>query len=88
MRRLLLPFSLVLGLFCMAGLSMASQVYHHPGPAEKLEARWEWAVESAKKRDLAMVFGWPTASGISWVKTPFLPRPADTRTALLIIRSI
>ncbi|MGB6340860.1 MAG: hypothetical protein WBF32_13890 [Candidatus Aminicenantaceae bacterium] len=43
MRKLLFPIFLVLGLFCVAGLSMASQVYHHPNPAEKLENRWEWA---------------------------------------------
>lgn len=29
---------------------MASQVYHHPRPAEKLEVRWEWALESVEKK--------------------------------------
>jgi len=48
-RRLLLPIFLVLGLTYVAGISVASQVYHHPKPDEKLHARWEWAVESAKK---------------------------------------
>ncbi len=50
MRRLLLPIFLVLGLAVVAGISIASQVCHHPRPAEKLEARWGWAVESAKRK--------------------------------------
>jgi hypothetical protein len=49
-RRRLLPIFLVLGLFFVAGLSKASQVYHNPRPAEKLETRWEWALESANKK--------------------------------------
>jgi hypothetical protein len=34
----------------VTAISIASQVYHHPIPAEELETRWEWAVESAKKK--------------------------------------
>jgi hypothetical protein len=33
----------------LTGLSGTFQVYHHPKPTEKLAARWEWALESAKK---------------------------------------
>jgi hypothetical protein len=29
---------------------VATQVYHHPRPDDKLEARWEWALESANKK--------------------------------------
>ncbi len=50
MRRLLLPIFFVLSLAFVARASIASQVYHHPRPTEKLEARWEWATESAKKK--------------------------------------
>jgi hypothetical protein len=35
------------------GVSVASQVYHYPRPTEKLEARWEWALESGKKAGLS-----------------------------------
>jgi hypothetical protein len=34
----------------VAGLSEATQVYHHPRATEKLAARWEWALESANKK--------------------------------------
>jgi hypothetical protein len=49
-RRLILPVVFVLSLAFVAGLSMAAQVYHHPKPAEKLETRWEWALESANRK--------------------------------------
>lgn len=29
---------------------MATQVYHHPRPAEKFDTRWEWALDSANKK--------------------------------------
>jgi hypothetical protein len=56
MRRLLLLFSLVVGLFFAAGSSMASQVYHHPRSAEKLDARWEWALDSADQKGIGNGF--------------------------------
>jgi hypothetical protein len=49
-RRLLLSVVFVLSLAFTAGISVASQVYHHPRPTERLDARWEWALESANKK--------------------------------------
>ena len=50
MRRFPIPVFFILCLAFVAGLSMASQVYHHPRPAEKLETRWEWALENARDK--------------------------------------
>lgn len=52
MRRLFIPVFFILGLTFAAGLSMATQVYHHPSSTEKLAARWEWALASAKTKGL------------------------------------
>ncbi|MGB3861824.1 MAG: hypothetical protein WA915_07045 [Candidatus Aminicenantaceae bacterium] len=43
MRRLLVLIFFILSLAFVARASIASKVYHHPKPAEKLEACWEWA---------------------------------------------
>jgi len=49
------PFILIivaLSSILLTRVAVASQVYHHPRPTDKLETRWEWAIESAKKEGL------------------------------------
>ena len=53
MRKSFISIVVVLGLVCIGGVSVASQVYHHPRPSERLVARWEWALETANKKGLS-----------------------------------
>jgi hypothetical protein len=52
MRRSLIAILVGLSLACLTGVSVASQVYHHPQPTERLETRWEWAHASAEQKGL------------------------------------
>ena len=50
MRRQYISIGVILSLALLSGLSNALEVYHHPAPTEKLEARWEWALASARQK--------------------------------------
>jgi hypothetical protein len=50
-RRQVISILVVLTLAFLSDVSVASQVYHHPRPTEKLEARWEWALANARQKE-------------------------------------